>query len=332
MRILVTGGTGYIGSHTSVALLGAGHDVTIVDNLANSRAEVVDSIERIAGRRPGFVHGDVRDRPLMRSLLENHRVEGVLHFAALKSVGESWEEALEYYDCNVSGSISLLRAMSAMGVQILVFSSSATVYGEADIQPVRETAPCAPGNPYGRTKRMVEQVIEDLPHHFSTVVLRYFNPAGAHRSGWLGESPTGVPNNLFPYVAEVASGARPHLRIFGDDYPTPDGTGVRDYIHIEDLADAHVAALQHAAEGGKRAVLNVGTGRGHSVREVVAAFEAASGKPVPCVVEARRPGDAAQCYADPSLAGEVLGWHASRDLASMCEDAWRWTTGTGREA
>ena len=327
MRTLVTGGTGYIGSHTVVALLEAGHDVLIVDNLANSRADVVDRIERICGRRPGFVRGDVRDGALMRCLLEDSGIEGVLHFAALKAVGESWEHAIEYYDTNVAGSIALLGAMYATGVGRLVFSSSATVYGEADTQPVTEAAPCAPGNPYGRTKWMVEQVIADLPPAFSTVVLRYFNPAGAHSSGLIGESPSGVPNNLFPYVADVAGGERPHLRIFGDDYATPDGTGVRDYIHIEDLAEAHVAALRHAAEGPRRAVFNIGTGRGYSVREVACAFEAASGRPVPCVVEARRPGDAAQCYADPTLAGEVLGWRATRDLRRMCEDAWRWKAG-----
>jgi UDP-glucose 4-epimerase len=327
MRILVTGGTGYIGSHTAVALLEAGHELVVLDNLVNSSAEVVDRIAAIAGRRPVFVQGDVRDRTLLAGLFRAHAIEAVIHFAALKAVGESWKLPLEYYDNNVGGSIALLEAMQDAGVGRFVFSSSATVYGEASAPPIGEDAPCAPCNPYARTKRMVEEIVGDLEPGFSTVVLRYFNPAGAHPSGLIGEAPHGVPNNLFPYVADVAAGVRPHLVVFGNDYPTPDGTGVRDYIHVQDLAHAHVAAVERTGSG-IREVYNIGTGRGYSVLEVVAAFEAACGTRIPVMFGPRRAGDVASCYADPSRARRTPDWSAIRGLEQMCEDAWRWRRST----
>lgn len=323
MRILVTGGTGYIGSHTAVALLEAGHELVVLDNLVNSSPEVVDRISAIAGRRPVFVQGDVRDRALLAGLFRTHAIEAVIHFAALKAVGESWELPLEYYDNNVGGSIALLEAMQDAGVDRFVFSSSATVYGEASDPPIGEDAPCAPCNPYARTKRMVEEIVGDLEPGFSSVVLRYFNPAGAHPSGLIGEAPHGVPNNLFPYVADVAAGVRPHLVVFGNDYPTPDGTGVRDYIHVQDLAQAHVAAVERTGSGAPE-VFNIGTGRGYSVLEVVAAFEAACGSRIPIRFGQRRAGDVAVCYADPSRAHSSLGWSPSHDLSAMCAHAWAW--------
>lgn len=326
MRILVTGGTGYIGSHTAVALLEAGHDLVVLDNLANSSAGMVDRIAAIAGRKPAFVQGDIRDRGLLVNLFQAHAIEAVIHFAALKAVGESWRLPLEYYDNNVGGSIALLEVMRDAGVARFVFSSSATVYGEASTPPINEEAPCVPCNPYARTKRMVEEIVGDLDPGFSSVVLRYFNPAGAHPSGLIGEAPHGVPNNLFPYVADVAAGVRPHLVVFGNDYATPDGTGVRDYIHVQDLAQAHVAAVERTGAGA-REVLNIGTGRGYSVLEVVAAFEAACGARIPVRFGPRRAGDVASCYADPSHARATLDWSAVRGLAQMCEDAWRWRQG-----
>jgi UDP-glucose 4-epimerase len=325
MRILVTGGTGYIGSHTAVALLEAGHELILLDSLANSSADVVDRIAMIAGRKPGFMQGDVRDRDLLAALLLEHGIEAVVHFAALKAVGESWDLPLAYYDNNVGGSIALLAAMRDAGVWRFVFSSSATVYGEASTPPIGEDASCAPCNPYARTKRMVEEIVRDLEPAFSSVVLRYFNPAGAHPSGLIGESPQGVPNNLFPYVADVAAGVRPELVVFGNDYGTPDGTGIRDYIHIQDLAQAHVAAVERTRTG-TREIFNIGTGRGYSVLEVVAAFERACGVPIPIRFGPRRPGDIASCFADPSRAHAALGWSAQHDLSAMCTHAWAWTT------
>lgn len=324
MRILVTGGTGYIGSHTAVALLEAGHELVVLDNLVNSSAGIVDRIAVIAGRKPVFVQGDVRDRALLAGVFRAHSIEAVIHFAALKAVGESWTLPLEYYDNNVGGSIALLEAMRDAGVGRFVFSSSATVYGEASAPPIDEDAPCAPCNPYARTKHMVEEIVGDLEPGFATVVLRYFNPAGAHPSGLIGEAPHGVPNNLFPYVADVAAGVRPHLVVFGNDYPTPDGTGVRDYIHVEDLAQAHVAAVERTGSG-IREVLNIGTGRGYSVLEVVAAFEDACGSRIPVIFGPRRPGDVASCYADPSRAHAILKWSARHELSAMCAHAWEWT-------
>lgn len=327
MRVMVTGGTGFIGSHTCTELLKRGHDVFVLDNLSNSKAEVIDRIVSIAGRRPAFAAGDVRDQRLVCKLLEEWSVDAVIHFAALKAVGESWQQPLRYFDNNIGGTTSLLQAMYASGVNLFIFSSSATVYGEPDVCPIPETAITRVTNPYGRTKLVCEQLISDLVQshpQFHAAVLRYFNPVGAHPSGQIGEDPGGVPNNLMPYIAQVASGQREYLQVFGNDYATPDGTGLRDYIHVLDLAVAHVDALDFLAHQNKSLTVNLGTGRGYSVLEVVRAFEEASGRPVPMRIVARRQGDVASCYADPALAQRVLGWHASRDLDQMCADAWNW--------
>jgi UDP-glucose 4-epimerase len=288
---------------------------------------VVDRIAAIAGTRPAFVEGDVRDGGLVRRVLEDGSIEGVLHFAALKAVGESWERPLDYHDSNVGGSIALLRAMDQAQVDALVFSSSATVYGDPVQCPVDETAPRGAINPYARTKLIVEDILADVAHiqpSLRVAVLRYFNPVGAHPSALLGEAPSGTPNNLMPYVAQVAAGEREAVRIFGDDYPTPDGTGVRDYIHIVDLARAHSDALDYIVRTGRGLTVNLGTGRGYSVLDVLAAFERACGHPIARETVARRPGDVASCYADPSLAQRLLGWRADLDLDRMCADAWRW--------
>ena len=328
MKILVTGGTGYIGSHTVVELLAAGHDVRIIDNLCNSRASVLDRIEAIAGRRPEFVEGDIRDGGALRRALA--ACGAVIHFAGLKAVGESVARPLEYYDNNVLGSITLFETMRDMDVKTLVFSSSATVYGDPASVPIREDFPLSATNPYGRSKLMIEDMLRDLARAddaWRIALLRYFNPVGAHVSGMIGEDPNGIPNNLMPFVALVAAGKLPELAVFGDDYPTPDGTGVRDYIHVVDLALGHLAALDALAKvshGGTPLTVNLGTGRGYSVLEMIRAFERASGRPVPHRIAARRPGDIAQCYADPSLARRLLDWQARRDVAAMCEDTWRW--------
>lgn len=327
MRLLVTGGTGFIGSHTCVDLLARGHEVTICDNLSNSRADVVDRIEAIAGRRPAFLEADVRDRQRLTRLMRESAIEGVLHFAASKAVGESSEKPLEYYDNNVGGSVALLHAVVDAGVRVFVFSSSATVYGDPPSCPIDESCPRQVTNPYARTKVMVEDILADMSAGRADPligVLRYFNPVGAHPSGLLGEAPAGTPNNLMPFVAQVAAGLRPEVRVFGDDYPTPDGTGVRDYIHIVDLARAHSDALDYLVREGRNLTVNIGTGRGYSVLEVLAAFERASGRAIARTVVARRPGDIAACYADPSRAQALLGWRAEFDLDRMCEDAWRW--------
>ncbi|WP_133478168.1 UDP-glucose 4-epimerase GalE [Cognatilysobacter segetis] len=327
MRILVTGGTGYIGSHTCVELLERGHDVVVLDNLVNSHRSVLDHVSAVAGRAPVFVEADVRDAGRVADVLSAYRIEAVLHFAALKAVGESWSYPLEYYDTNVGGTLALLGAMRTSGVSTLVFSSTATVYGEPDHCPVGEDAPRVGVNPYGRTKLMVEHALEDLDRawpELRVAVLRYFNPVGAHPSGQLGEDPRGTPNNLMPLVALAAAGHLERLQVFGDDYPTPDGTGVRDYIHVVDLAQAHVEALGHLVRAGESITLNLGTGRGYSVLEVIRAFERASGRVVPYEVVARRPGDAARSYADPTRANALLGWKARLGLDAMCEDAWRW--------
>lgn len=327
MRLLVTGGAGFIGSHTCVDLIAAGHDVTVLDNLCNSQARSIDRIEAITGVRPTFVRGDVRDYSLVRAVLKEQKPEGVLHFAALKAVGESWERPLDYYDTNVGGSVALLRAMAEAGVESFVFSSSATVYGDPEQCPVDEAATRHATNPYARTKLMVEDALIDAAAArpaLRVAILRYFNPVGAHPSGLLGETPTGAPNNLMPFVAQVAAGQRESVLVFGNDYPTPDGTGVRDYIHIVDLARAHVAALERLVAEPRSLVVNLGTGRGYSVLQVLSAFEQACGHPIPRTVTSRRPGDVASCYADPSLAHSLLGWRAEFGLARMCEDAWRW--------
>ena len=325
---LVTGGLGYIGSHTCVELLDAGHRVTIIDNLSNSKIAVLDRIAQIAGQRPGFVQADVRDRAALGKALIG--CNAVIHFAGLKAVGESVEKPIEYYSNNVAGSIALFEAMAQAGVKSLVFSSSATVYGDPHEVPIREHFPLSATNPYGRSKLMIEDVLRDVVKAdagWRVALLRYFNPVGAHASGLIGEDPNGLPNNLLPYVAQVAVGKLACLSVFGNDYPTPDGTGVRDYIHVVDLARGHLAALRALEQGGVAdgpLTVNLGTGRGYSVLEMVKAFEAASGRPVNYRIAPRRAGDIAQCYADPALAAQVLGWHAEKDLAAMCADAWRW--------
>lgn len=325
--VLVTGGAGYIGSHACVVLMNAGYQVLVLDNFSNSRAEVFDRIEQIAGKRPGFILGDVRDSALLDAVFSNNEIGSVIHFAGLKAVGESVTMPLEYYQNNVTGTLNLLEAMERAGVDTLVFSSSATVYGDPASVPIDETFPCSATNPYGRSKLIVEEVLGDwslAKPSWSIACLRYFNPVGAHISGLIGEDPQGEPNNLMPYVAQVAVGRRDKLMVFGGDYPTVDGTGVRDYIHVMDLVEGHVAALRVvlAKEGLLR--VNLGTGNGVSVLEVVQAFERASDKPIAYEITDRRPGDVAECWADTSLAATKLEWKASRDLQQMCEDSWRW--------
>lgn len=325
MKVLVTGGAGYIGSHTVVELLSAGHQVTVVDNLSNSKLSVLDRIADIVGARPDFIHADIRDRATLIPALAG--CDAVIHFAGLKAVGESVAQPLRYYDNNVAGSVTLLEAMEEAGVRTLVFSSSATVYGDPHSVPISEDFPLSATNPYGRSKLMIEDMLRDLVRAkdaWRVALLRYFNPVGAHASGILGEDPNGIPNNLMPYVAQVAAGTLPCLSVFGDDYPTPDGTGVRDYIHVVDLAQGHLAALAALERQPGMMTVNLGTGRGYSVLEMVRAFERASGRPVPYRIAPRRPGDVAACYADPSLAEQLLGWRAERDIDAMCVDGWRW--------
>ncbi len=327
MRILVTGGTGFIGSHTCVALLAEGHEVVVLDNLSNSQEKVAEQVEKIAGRRVTFVLGDVRDTDFLARVLSEHAIDAVIHFAGLKAVGESVAQALRYYDWNIGGTISLCKAMAAAGVKTLIFSSSATVYGDPASLPIREDFPRSATNPYGASKLMIEDILADLVTSDSErriARLRYFNPVGAHESGLIGESPNGIPNNLMPYVAQVANGQRQCLSVFGGDYPTPDGTGVRDYIHVRDLAEGHVAALEYLKRESGLLTVNLGTGRGYSVLEMIKAFEKVSGRPVPYTIVERRPGDVAACYADPSLAEKLLGWRASRGIDEMCRDAWHW--------
>ncbi|RCW73959.1 UDP-glucose 4-epimerase GalE [Pseudorhodoferax soli] len=325
--ILVTGGAGYIGSHVCVELLQAGHDVTIFDNFCNSNPESVARIARIAGKAPSLVRGDIRDRAALVDALKSSGASAVIHFAGLKAVGESVQQPLSYYDNNVVGTLRLLEAMRECSVQQLVFSSSATVYGDPQRLPLTEDHPLSATNPYGRSKLMIEDMLRDLQlsdASWRIAILRYFNPVGAHASGLIGEDPRGVPNNLMPYVAQVAIGRREQLQVWGNDYPTPDGTGVRDYIHVVDLAVGHLRALERlqTQEGGL--TVNLGTGTGYSVLDMVRAFEQASGKPVPYQLAPRRAGDVASCYADPAQALAVLGWRAERDLVAMCQDAWRW--------
>lgn len=325
--ILVTGGTGYIGSHTVVELMLAGFEVLILDNLCNSKATVVDRIERIVRRRPKFIEADVRDRGALRTLFASRRFDAVVHFAGLKAVGESVTQPLRYYDNNVRGSLVLFEAMAEAGVKTLVFSSSATVYGNPHAVPIREDFPLSATNPYGRSKLTVEHVLRDIAHAdtaWRIALLRYFNPVGAHESGLIGEDPNGIPNNLMPYIAKVASGALARLPVFGADYPTHDGTGVRDYIHVVDLARGHLNALMALSLSPGVLTANLGTGQGYSVLDVIRAFEAASGKKVPYQIVDRRAGDIASCYADPSLARALLGWQAQYGLNEMCRDTWRW--------
>jgi len=327
MNILVTGGAGYIGSHTCVQLLQAGLRPVILDNLCNSKPEVLARIARLGGQQPGFVQGDVRDGVLLARVLREERIAAVIHFAGLKAVGESVAQPLAYYDHNVQGTLALLAAMREAGQRSLVFSSSATVYGDPQSLPLREDAPLSATNPYGRTKLVVEQILADLAAAdpgWSLTALRYFNPVGAHESGLIGEDPQGVPNNLMPYIAQVAVGRRAALRVFGNDYPTPDGTGVRDYIHVVDLADGHLAALKYAHGRPGLHRFNLGTGQGQSVLEMLAAFGRACGRELPHEFAPRRPGDVAACWADPARAQRELGWRAQRNLDQMCADTWRW--------
>ena len=329
--ILVTGGAGYIGSHTCVELLAEGREVVVLDDLSNASPEAVRRIEELGGRRlKAFVRGDVRDAGLLETVFRDHSIEAVVHFAAKKAVGESVERPLAYYDNNLLGLMRLLQAMDAAACRRIVFSSSATVYGDPASVPIDESFPTTATNPYGWTKLMGEQILRDLAvsdPRWNIVLLRYFNPVGAHASGRIGEDPDGLPNNLMPYVSQVAVGRLERLRVFGDDYPTPDGTGVRDYIHVVDLALGHLRALERIEGLPGVTTLNLGTGRGYSVLEMVRAFEQASGRKVPFDIVDRRPGDVAACWADPSRAAQVLGWRAERDLAAMCEDAWRWQSG-----
>lgn len=326
-HIVVTGGAGYIGSHTCIVLMAAGFDVTIVDNLCNSRREVLDCIDRISGVHPRFVEGDIRDTALLDGLFAQQPVDAVIHFAGLKAVGESVTKPLDYYDNNVRGTLELLAAMCRAGVNTLVFSSSATVYGDPASVPIREDFPRSTANPYGRSKLIIEDILADLYHadpDRRIARLRYFNPVGAHESGLIGEDPQGIPNNLMPFIAQVAIGQREKLKIFGGDFPTPDGTGVRDFIHVMDLAEGHLAALRYCQSNKGLLTVNLGTGQGCSVLQMVKAFERVSGQPVPYEIVSRRPGDIAQCWADPTLARHTLDWQAKRSLDVICADAWRW--------
>ena len=328
MSVLITGGAGYIGSHTALALLDAGMDIVIADNFSNSSPKVIERLRRISGRDIAFENIDLTDKTGTESLFCRYPISSVIHFAGLKAVGESVEKPLLYFRNNLSSTLNLLEAMARHGVSRFVFSSSATVYGDPDSVPIREDAPLNVTNPYGRTKLMTEDILRDCAKADKSMricLLRYFNPIGAHESGLIGEAPNGVPNNLLPYIAQVATGKRPYLRVFGDDYPTPDGTGVRDYIHVCDLAAGHLAALKRLDDAPGVYTYNLGTGKGYSVLEVLHAFERACGKTLPYVIAPRRPGDVAACYADPSKAAEELGWTAKLDLDRMCRDSWRWT-------
>ncbi|AOJ74945.1 UDP-glucose 4-epimerase [Burkholderia ubonensis] len=325
--ILVTGGAGYIGSHTAVELLDHGYDVVIVDNLVNSKAESVRRVAQITGKTPAFHQADVCDEAALGKVFDAHPITGAIHFAALKSVGESVAKPLEYYQNNIGGLLTVLKVMRERNVKQFVFSSSATVYGVPERSPIDESFPLSATNPYGQSKLIAEQVLRDLElsdPSWRIATLRYFNPVGAHASGLIGEDPAGIPNNLMPYVAQVAVGKLAKLRVFGSDYPTPDGTGVRDYIHVVDLAQGHIAALDALVKRDASFVVNLGTGQGYSVLEVVRAFEKASGRPVPYELVARRPGDVAECYANPQAAADVIGWRAKFGLDEMCVDHWRW--------
>jgi len=328
--IFVTGGAGYIGSHTCVELLNAGHELTVYDNFCNSQPEALARVERITGKKIALVSGDVRDSAALSSALRASGARAVIHFAGLKAVGESVQDPLAYYDNNVAGALQLLQAMRACDVKTLVFSSSATVYGDPQRLPLTEEHPLSATNPYGRTKLMIEEMLRDLHRgdpSWRFGILRYFNPVGAHSSGLIGEDPQGPPNNLLPFIAQVAVGRREFLNVWGNDYSTPDGTGVRDYIHVVDLALGHLRALERLQAQPECLTINLGTGVGYSVLEMVHAFEQASGKPVPYKIAPRRAGDIASCYADPARALALLGWRAQRGLEAMCADAWRWQSG-----
>ncbi len=328
MTILVTGGAGFIGSHTCVELLNSGYDVVIMDNLYNSSRKAVDRIEQIAGKKVTFYETDMLDREGVEEIFQKEKIDAVIHFAGLKAVGESVAKPLEYYHNNITGTLVLCDVMRKHGVKNIIFSSSATVYGDPAFVPITEECPKGKiTNPYGQTKSMLEQILSDFhvaDPQWNVVLLRYFNPIGAHPSGLIGENPKGIPNNLLPYVAQVAIGKLPSLGVFGDDYDTPDGTGVRDYIHVVDLAIGHVKAIKKLEDNSGVSIYNLGTGNGYSVLQVVAAFEKACGKKIPYEIKPRRPGDIATCYADASKAERELGWKAERGIEEMCEDAWRW--------
>lgn len=327
-KILVTGGAGYIGTHTCIELLAVGYELVVVDNLSNSKPEALARVQKISGKSVAFHQVDIRDRAGLRAVFKQHQVQSVIHFAGLKSVGESVAQPLRYYDNNVSGTVALCEVMAEFGVRNMVFSSSATVYGDPHTMPIREDFPVGgTTNPYGASKLMIEQILRDLQISdpaWRIAILRYFNPVGAHASGLIGEDPNGIPNNLMPFISQVAVRRRACLQVFGGDYPTTDGSGVRDYIHVVDLAKGHVAALDYLVKNEGLLTVNLGTGRGYSVLEMVKAFELASGVKIPYQIVERRAGDIACCYADPALAKEKLGWSAEMGVEKMCEDSWRW--------
>ena len=327
MKILVTGGAGYIGSHTCIELIKAGYDVVVVDNLCNSSLESLRRVESLVGCNIPFHEVDVRDKAALTQVFKQHSIDGVIHFAGLKAVGESVEKPIEYYDTNVGGTFILANVMREFGCKMFIFSSSATVYGDPRTVPIKENFPLSVTNPYGRSKLMVEEFLQDVfvaDDRWHIVLLRYFNPIGAHKSGLIGEDPNDIPSNLIPYISQVAAGKLEKLSIFGGDYDTSDGTGVRDYIHVVDLAKGHIKALQALKNRPQVLTVNLGTGNGYSVLDMVKAFEKASGKKVPYQIVGRRPGDIATCYADPAYAAERLGWKAECELDEMCEDTWRW--------
>jgi len=327
MKILVTGGVGYIGSHTCIELIKAGYEVVVIDNLCNSSLESLKRVERLANSDIPFHKVDVRDKAALTQVFEKHSIDGVIHFAGLKSVGESVERPIEYYDTNVGGTFILTDVMCEFGCKTFIFSSSATVYGDPHTVPIKENFPLSVTNPYGRSKLMIEEFLRDVfvaDDSWNIALLRYFNPVGAHKSGLIGEDPNNIPNNLIPYISQVAAGKLKSLSVFGGDYDTPDGTGVRDYIHVVDLAKGHVKALQALESKPQVLTVNLGTGNGYSVLDIVKAFERASGKDVPYQIVSRRPGDIATCYADPTYAVEKIGWSAVQELDEMCEDTWRW--------
>ena len=327
--ILITGGTGYIGSHTAVQLLEADYQVIMLDNLSNSKADVVQRVEKISGKKVSFIQGDIRDDQCLHQVFQNNPIDAVIHFAGLKAVGEGQSQPMRYYENNVSGSLSLFQAMQSFGVKTLLFSSSATVYGDDGVGKYHEQSALSPSNVYGQTKYMVEQILRDIQASdasWRVGILRYFNPVGAHPSGSIGEDPNGIPNNLMPYIAKVASGELTHLNVFGNDYPTPDGTGLRDYIHIQDLAAGHLESLRYMLEKNTSITVNLGTGQPHSVLELVHAFEQVTEQSVPYQITQRRAGDVAICYADPSLAKTLMGWQAKYNIQQMCADTWRWQT------
>ena len=327
MKILVTGGAGFIASHTNVELLNAGYEVVIVDNLINSSKKSIDRVEELTGKKITFYEEDLLNEKALDDIFDKEKIDSVIHFAALKAVGESCEIPLRYFDNNLTGTLNLLKVMEKHNVKSLVFSSSATVYGKPKTVPIKEDFPLSVSNPYGRTKLITEDMLRDIyksDNGWNIGILRYFNPIGAHESGRIGENPNGIPNNLLPYIAKVAAGQLECVNVFGDDYDTPDGTGVRDYIHISDLADGHIKALQKLSEHPGLVTYNLGTGVGYSVLEIIKSFEKACGKKIPYKIAPRRAGDIDMCYADPLKAKEELGWEAARGIDKMCEDAWRW--------